>query len=80
MGLCGGKIQTTGDNAGTVMKNVAEMLLDDDSEFLNIYYGADTDETEAETLASELEDKYPELEIAVKYGGQPLYYYIISVE
>ena len=80
LGLCGGKIQTTGDNAGTVMKNVAEMLLDDDSEFLNIYYGADTDETEAETLASELEDKYPELEIAVKYGGQPLYYYIISVE
>lgn len=80
LGMTGGKIACTGNDAGEVLKQVAGMLADDDSEFLNIYYGADVEKEEAEMLADELEELYPDIEVSVKYGGQPLYYYIISVE
>ena len=55
-------------------------MVDEDSEVISIYYGAETEEADAEKLAQELEEQYPDCEVEVNMGGQPIYYYIISVE
>ena len=55
-------------------------MMTEDAEVISIYYGADASEEKAEELASTLEEKYPDCEIEVNNGGQPIYYYIISVE
>ena len=55
-------------------------MMDEDGEIISLYYGADTEEADAEALAEELEALYPDCEIEVNQGGQPIYYYIISVE
>ena len=47
---------------------------------ISIYYGADTEEAEAEELATALEEAYPKCDVELNAGGQPIYYYVISVE
>lgn len=62
---------------------VLEMLskmVDDESGVISLYYGADTKEEEAEALKNEVMALYPDLEIELHFGGQPVYYYIVSVE
>ena len=54
--------------------------MDDESEVISIYYGADTEEAEAEELATALEEAYPDCDVELNAGGQPIYYYVISVE
>ena len=80
LGICNGKIELTGQNPEEICENLVDVLSDDDSEFLTVYYGADVQKEDAESLADRLEERYPDLEVSVKYGGQPLYYYILSVE
>ena len=53
---------------------------DEDTELISIYYGEDFSQEEAETLGSQLEEAYPSCDVEVNYGGQPIYYCIISVE
>ena len=65
--------------ADVAAATVAEMM-DDESEVISIYYGADIPEDEAEELAADLEAKYPDCEVELNQGGQPIYYYVISVE
>ena len=70
--------------AGGSMKNVtmemiAEMV-DDSSELISIYYGVDVEEADAEALRAEIEKTYPSCDVELQYGGQPIYYYVISVE
>ena len=60
-------------------KMLAEMI-DDDSELISLYFGQDTKEDEAEAFAEKLEELYPEIDIDVHNGGQPIYYYVVSVE
>ena len=55
-------------------------MVDEDSEVISIYYGAETTEEDAQAFGEELEALYPDCEIEVNSGGQPIYYYIISVE
>ena len=55
-------------------------MVDEDSEVISINYGAETSEEAANKLAEELEETYPDCEVEVYMGGQPIYYYIISVE
>lgn len=80
IGMTGGKISEVGKNAEDVLKAVISSMTDDDSEFLNVYCGADADKEAAKALEEELEELYPDLEVSVKYGGQPIYYYIASAE
>lgn len=80
LGICGGKIELTGHNPEEICAALAEELSDEDSEFLTVYYGNDVSGETAEKLQEGLEERYPDLEVSVKYGGQPLYYYILSVE
>ena len=57
-----------------------EEMIDEDSELISLYFGQDTKEDEAEAFAEKLEDLYPEIDIDVHNGGQPIYYYVVSVE
>lgn len=58
---------------------VAEMV-DEESEIISIYYGEDVTEEDAEVLSDTLSEKYPDCEVELNQGGQPIYYYLISVE
>ena len=55
-------------------------MMDDSLELISIYYGEDISQEEAQLLANRLEEKYDTCDVELQYGGQPVYYYIISVE
>ena len=74
------KIVSAGKEISAVTKMLIENLVDEDSEIISLFYGEDINEDEAESFIEELEEAYPDLDIELYHGGQPLYYYIISVE
>ena len=80
IGLGDKKILAKGDGVDDVVASLIGKLAKKDHEMLTLYYGADVKEAEATALAEKLEEVYPDLEIDVLYGGQPLYYYILSLE
>ena len=55
-------------------------LVDEDSEVISVYYGEDIEEEKAEEVAAKIEDLYPDCDVELQFGGQPIYYYIVSVE
>ena len=55
-------------------------MVTDDSGLITIYYGMDTSEEEAKSLADRLREKYQDVDLDLHYGGQPIYYYVVSVE
>ena len=55
-------------------------MVDEDSAIVSVFYGADVSESEAQELADAVEEKYPDLEVELQAGGQPVYYYVVSVE
>ena len=67
------------DIADTTVEMVSE-LVDDESELISIYYGSDVSEEDAEGIAARVNELYPDLDVEVNYGGQPIYYYLISIE
>lgn len=64
---------------GVALEAMKEMQ-DDESELVTIYYGADVSEHEAKVLEEQAQEQYPDKEIELQYGGQPIYYYLISAE
>jgi hypothetical protein len=80
LGLTGGKIQEVGKNPDDVLFDLLKGIVTEDSEFITIYYGEDIKEDRAKRAAEKIEDEFEDAEVFVKYGGQPLYYYVISVE
>ena len=63
-----------------VAKETAAAMVDEDTELISIYYGEDFSEEEAEELGAQLEEMYDYCDVEVNYGGQPIYYCIVSVE
>ena len=61
-------------------KAALKVMLDDESELVTIYYGCDVKEEDAEKLKEEAESLFPDKELELQYGGQPIYYYMISAE
>ena len=59
---------------------MVEQLVDEDSAIISIYYGSDSSEEAAEEIASLIQEKHPDVEVEINNGGQPIYYYVISVE
>jgi dihydroxyacetone kinase-like predicted kinase len=59
---------------------IAEQLVDDESGVITVYYGEETTKEDADRLIAQLEQRFGDLDISLCYGGQPVYYYIISVE
>ncbi|MGY3713958.1 DAK2 domain-containing protein [Sutcliffiella cohnii] len=80
MGIAESKIVTTSKNKVEAAQQLLQTLLDDDSEILTIIYGEDVSEEEAEKLSEQVEEQYPDVEVEIHNGKQPLYSYIFSVE
>lgn len=80
MGIGDKGILAVGSSKEKVAEDTVAAMMTDDAEVISVYYGADASEEKAEELAATLEEKYPDCEVEVNYGGQPIYYYIISVE
>ena len=80
IGLVDGEIAVADKDVAKTTISLLEKMLDEDSEIITLLYGEDVESEQAEEIASYIEDSYPDLDIEMHYGGQPLYYYIISVE
>lgn len=80
MGLIEGKINMIGNSPEKVCKEIINRIVNDDVTSISVYRGEDVSEETADKLSDDLEELYPELDVNVYYGGQPLYYYYISIE
>ena len=80
MGIGDKTILSVGQNIQDVTKDMIEQLAGDDAELISIYYGSDVTEEDANALAKAVEAVYPDVDVEVNYGGQPIYYYILYVE
>jgi DAK2 domain fusion protein YloV len=80
MGLGDKTILSVGEDVKTTTISLVQSLVDDESELISLYYGEDISDEEANAVADELTELYPDLDVEVHYGGQPIYYYLLSVE
>ncbi|MCI6044015.1 DAK2 domain-containing protein [bacterium] len=80
MGIGDHGMLAVGQEVAVVAKDAAMAMVDDETELISIYYGEDFSEEEAEALGAELEEIYDFCDVEVNFGGQPIYYCIISVE
>ena len=80
IGIAESKLMDAGDRVDEITTSLVEKLVDEDSAIITLFYGEDVTEEDANNLRDELEEKFEDLDIELYYGGQPLYYYLISVE
>jgi DAK2 domain fusion protein YloV len=80
IGLIDGKLKARGEEAGEVIRQALEEMDAQDYEIITIYYGETVTDEQAEAMAEEISDLYPDQEMEVIDGGQPHYHYILSVE
>lgn len=80
MGIGDEGILSVGTEIFETTLELLEQLVDEDSELISIYYGADVSEEDATKLAEEIESRYPDIDIDTQFGGQPIYYYVLAVE
>ena len=80
IGLSNGQVTMRADNVHDVALSLMDGIVTDDDSLITVYYGAETKPEDAEALAKELGEKYSNCEVQAQEGGQPLYYYLISVE
>ncbi|MBS4899668.1 MAG: DAK2 domain-containing protein [Clostridiales bacterium] len=73
-------LSAVAENIKDSVMEMLESMVTDESELISIYYGTDVTEADAEAIAAEVTEKYPDFEIELQNGGQPVYYYIVSVE
>ena len=80
MGIDDVGIQAVGQDITEVVKDLIGAMADEDSELLSIYYGSDVEEEKANALVEAVQAAYPDFEVEAHAGGQPIYYYILSLE
>lgn len=80
MGISDHGIDAVGQNLEDTAIDLLEQLVDDDSELISIYYGEDVSEDDAQALSERIQDAFEQCEVELQYGGQPVYYYVMSVE
>lgn len=80
MGIGDKTILSVGKDIESTTIDMLSQLIDDDSELISVYYGEDVTEEQVNSLTAKLEEAYPDLDLEVHSGGQPIYYYIVSVE
>lgn len=80
MGIGDKGIMNTGSQVMATTVELADKLIDEDSEIVTLYYGKDATEDEANLIADTIMKEHPEVEVEVHNGGQPVYYYLVSVE
>ena len=80
MGIGDKSILSVGTDLKATTLEMVDAMVDEDSAIVSIYFGSDSDEDSANELAAAIKEKYPDVEVEVNDGGQPIYYYVISVE
>ena len=80
MGIGDSGILSVGKDRDEVTLEMIKALVDDDTELVSIYNGSDVSDEEAESFKAVLEENFPDIDVEMQPGGQPVYYYIISVE
>ena len=80
MGIADSGILAVGKDLEETTKELIANLVDEDSELISIYYGEEVSEEEAEKFAGEIEELYPDVDVDIQFGGQPIYYYVLAVE
>lgn len=80
MGIGDSGILSVGQDMEETLLDMVDQLVDEESGIISLYYGSDVKEADATALAEKLQEKYEDLEVELNCGGQPIYYYILSVE
>ena len=80
MGMLDNRIQVLGSDIHEVAEQVVDQMVTDESGIITVYYGNEITEEKAAQLTKELSELYPDCDVEIQNGGQPLYYYLISVE
>ena len=80
IGIGESKLLSAGESKEEITLKLIESLVDEDSAIITLFYGEDVTEEEANSFKEILEEKYEDIDIELYYGGQPIYYYLISVE
>lgn len=80
MGIGDKTIMAVGEDIQTTTFDLIEKLISEESELISLYYGEEIQEDMANSLADEIMEKYPDIDVEVHMGGQPIYYYVLSVE
>jgi len=80
IGLHNGQIEFSGHSIHDVVLEMMKEIITDEDELITVYYGADVKEEDAKQIAEEIEKQYEDCDVEYHNGGQPLYYYLISVE
>lgn len=80
MGIGDAGILAVGQSVEETSKEMLSLMADEDTELISLYYGEDIKEEEAEKFAETIAEMYPDADVDMQYGGQPIYYYVMSVE
>ena len=80
MGIGDAGILSVGQSVEETAKEMLGIMADEDTELISLYYGEDIKAEEAERFAEEIAELYPDADVDVQMGGQPIYYYVMSVE
>ena len=80
MGMIDNKLSVLGNEVHPVGLDIAEKMVNEDTDLITLYYGSDVSEEDAQKLCDALAEKYDDCDVELQYGGQPLYYYLIAVE
>lgn len=80
MGIGDSGILAVGKDLEETTKELIANLVDEDSELISIYYGEEVSEEDAEKFTEEITELYPDVDVDIQFGGQPIYYYVIAVE
>ena len=80
MGMIDNKLEVLGSDVANVAADCAAKMVTEESSLITVYYGEDVKEADAEALRARLEEAYPDCDVEAQLGGQPLYYYLVSVE
>ena len=80
LGLGDKGLAAVGTDMDETLLEMIESMMSDEAELISVYYGADIEEAAAEAVVSKIEEKFPDVDVELQFGGQPVYYYIVSVE
>ena len=80
MGMIDNKLNVLGNDIHQVGIDVTAKMVHEDATLITVYYGSDVTEDDAQALCDALAEAYPDCDVELQYGGQPLYYYLIAVE
>lgn len=80
MGIGDAGILSVGSDVDDTAYDMIREMMEEDLELISLYYGADVTEEKAQALKARIEEAYPDSDIELQYGGQPIYYYIVSIE